>query len=151
MASVLCNDLRIDWRAGAEFFQLCLVDHCVGANWGNWLYFSGVGPDPKHRHFRTVSQAVRYDPDGLYVTKWLPTLKRLAALVDTDGDSLEGKIAIGDTSVGKSIRKLDGRNEAYFRPWDYDPSWNVIVDPTTQYTYQDKLRLDETGSLYQPP
>jgi deoxyribodipyrimidine photo-lyase len=54
-ASVLTKDLGLDWRAGAEWFQLLLEDHCVGANWGNWQYFAGVGGDPKHRHFRTVS------------------------------------------------------------------------------------------------
>ncbi|EEC43956.1 predicted protein, partial [Phaeodactylum tricornutum CCAP 1055/1] len=65
IASVLCRDLQIDWRAGAEVLQFLLRDHCVAANWGNWLYFSGVGPDPKSRHFRSVSQALRYDPEAL--------------------------------------------------------------------------------------
>ena len=45
--SVLTNDMRIDWRAGAELYQLILVDHCVGANYGNWLYFASIGNDPK--------------------------------------------------------------------------------------------------------
>jgi deoxyribodipyrimidine photo-lyase len=73
-ASLLTKDLGIDWRAGAEWFQFLLEDHCVGANWGNWMYFSGVGGDPKQRHFRTISQALKYDPDGAYVAKWLPKL-----------------------------------------------------------------------------
>lgn len=29
MASVLTKDLRLDWRLGAEWYQLCLEDHCV--------------------------------------------------------------------------------------------------------------------------
>ena len=29
MASVLTKDLKLDWRLGAEWYQLCLVDHCV--------------------------------------------------------------------------------------------------------------------------
>ena len=29
MASVLTKDLKLDWRLGAEWFQLCLGDHCV--------------------------------------------------------------------------------------------------------------------------
>jgi len=49
MASVLAKDLKLDWRIGAEWFQFCLQDHCVGANWGNWMYFGGVGSDPKVR------------------------------------------------------------------------------------------------------
>ena len=29
MASVLTKDLKLDWRLGAEWYQLCLEDHCV--------------------------------------------------------------------------------------------------------------------------
>jgi deoxyribodipyrimidine photo-lyase len=120
VASVLAKDLGIDWRAGAEWFQFLLEDHCVGANWGNWLYFSGVGPDPKHRHFRTVSQALKYDPDGSYVKQWLPQLGRL-----------EG-------------------NEAYLRPWDFTDDWKEpIVLPESQYVWQDLQRLKEKGALIQ--
>ena len=48
MASVLTKDLKFDWRLGAEWFQFCLEDHCVAANYGNWAYFAGVGGDPKN-------------------------------------------------------------------------------------------------------
>lgn len=120
VASVLTKDLLIDWRAGAEWFQFLLEDHCVGANWGNWLYFSGVGPDPKQRHFRTVSQALKYDPDGSYVKQWVPKL-----------------------------RCLEGR-EAYLRPWDFTKDWKEpIVSPESQYLWQDFQRLNEQGALIQ--
>ena len=112
-ASVLTKDLGIDWRAGAEWYQLLLEDHCVGANWGNWMYFAGVGSDPKHRHFRTVSQARRYDPHGSYVSKWIPRL------------ALEADI------------------EVKLRPWNFLDDWgDVIVDPMTQYTWHDLQKLD---------
>ena len=71
MASVLTKDLKLDWRLGAEWYQLCLEDHCVAANFGNWSYFAGTGGDPKNRHFRTISQCYRYDPNGSYVRKWI--------------------------------------------------------------------------------
>jgi deoxyribodipyrimidine photo-lyase len=117
-ASVLTKDLGVDWRAGAEWFQFLLEDHCVGANWGNWLYFSGVGPDPKQRHFRTVSQALRYDSQGAYVKKWIPDLAQV------QGD------------------------ESFLRPWDFDTSWKrPLVDPKTQYTWYDLQRLEDTGKL----
>jgi deoxyribodipyrimidine photo-lyase len=45
-------------QVGAELFELLLIDHDVAANYGNWQYFSGVGNDPKNRHFRTVSQGM---------------------------------------------------------------------------------------------
>ena len=36
VASFLTKDLDIDWRIGAEFFELLLIDHDVAANWANW-------------------------------------------------------------------------------------------------------------------
>lgn len=71
IASVLAKDLKLDWRLGAEWYQLCLEDHCVAANFGNWSYFAGTGGDPKNRHFRTISQSFRYDPNGSFVRKWI--------------------------------------------------------------------------------
>eukprot|EP00536_Pseudo-nitzschia_multiseries_P005101 jgi/Psemu1/285541/fgenesh1_pg.93_\ len=126
-ASVLAKDLRLDWRAGAEWFQFLLSDHCVAANWGNWLYFSGVGPDPKQRHFCTVSQAAKYDPDGTYVRKWLPELR--------DGSSESPGADVSD-------------REFHLRPWDFDASWRKpVVDPASQYTWRDLERLKETGKV----
>lgn len=120
--SVLAKDLEIDWRIGAEWFQFCLEDHCVAANYGNWQYFGGVGQDPKNRHFRTVSQAVRHDPDGDLVKKWIPRLRDAAST----------------------------HKEAVFRPWDFVSGWGApLVDPITQYTWQDRQRLEETGCLLQ--
>jgi deoxyribodipyrimidine photolyase len=130
-ASFLCKDLGVDWRAGAEWFQFLLQDHCVGANWGNWLYFAGVGSDPKHRHFRTVSQALKYDPDGTYVQQWIPELQEFSSKM-TDDDHK--------------------KKEFYLRPWDYSGSTTVmknppIVPPETQYTWNDLQRLQQEGAL----
>lgn len=30
-----------------------------------------MGGDPKNRHFRTVSQSLKYDPSGHYIRKWI--------------------------------------------------------------------------------
>ena len=42
-------------------------------------YFSGIGNDPKNRHFRTVSQGQTYDPDAKFIKMWLPELEHLDA------------------------------------------------------------------------
>ena len=118
-ASLLAKDLALDWRAGAEWFQWLLADHEVSANWGNWAYFAGVGADPKQRHFRTVSQAAKYDRTGAYVRRWLP---ELAAA---------------------------GSAEAALRPFAHGvDGWPTpLVDLASQLTWQDAQRLDETGRL----
>lgn len=79
VASFLTKDLHIDWRMGAEYFESFLLDHDVAANYGNWLYVAGVGNDPREsRYFHVVKQGQMYDPKGLYVSYWLPQLKRLS-------------------------------------------------------------------------
>jgi len=128
MASVLSKDLKLDWRLGAEWFQFCLSDHCVAANYGNWAYFSGVGGDPKNRHFRTISQAWRYDSEGKFVRKW-----------NKKFDSLKLK---------DDYRHHSERYEVALRPWDFYDDWGTpIVDPMTQLTWQDKERFTQFGMI----
>ena len=72
VASYLCNDLKVDWRYGAAYFEQQLVDYDVCNNWGNWAYLAGVGNDPRaNRYFNIAKQAAMYDPDGSFQQLWL--------------------------------------------------------------------------------
>lgn len=72
VASYLCNDLKIDWRYGAAYFEQQLIDYDVCSNWGNWAYLAGVGNDPRgKRYFNIEKQAQDYDPKQLYQKLWL--------------------------------------------------------------------------------
>ncbi|NYT72293.1 DASH family cryptochrome [Halomonas sp. QX-2] len=78
VASFLVNDLKVDWRMGALWFEHCLIDYDVASNWGNWRYIAGVGRDPRQdRYFNVLKQAGHYDPQGLYVAHWLEQLETL--------------------------------------------------------------------------
>jgi len=71
VASYLIHDLACDWRAGAAWFESCLIDFDVYNNQGNWLYLSGRGTDPRpQRRFNPELQAKNYDPDGAYRQLW---------------------------------------------------------------------------------
>ena len=71
VASCLVNELAIDWRYGAAYFEQQLLDYDVGSNWGNWQYLAGVGADPRgKRHFDLEKQTKQFCPDGLYINKW---------------------------------------------------------------------------------
>jgi deoxyribodipyrimidine photo-lyase len=71
-ASYLINELGLDWRHGAAYFEQVLIDYDVAINWGNWQYIAGVGADPRGgRHFNLEKQTQLYDPDGLYRARWL--------------------------------------------------------------------------------
>ncbi len=60
-----------DWRIGAAYFEHILIDYDVHSNYGNWMYNSGVGNDPRNRTFNIKSQADRYDSDREYRDLWL--------------------------------------------------------------------------------
>ena len=72
VASYLCNDLKLDWRLGATYFEQQLIDYDVCSNWGNWAYLAGVGNDPREkRYFNIEKQAAQYDKNKTYVNLWL--------------------------------------------------------------------------------
>ena len=70
-ASCLVNELQLDWRYGAAFFEKHLIDYDVASNYGNWQYIAGLGADPRGgRHFDLAKQAREHDPAGTFVEKW---------------------------------------------------------------------------------
>ncbi|WP_395076149.1 DASH family cryptochrome [Flavobacterium sp.] len=72
VASYLCNDLKLDWRYGAAYFEQQLIDYDVCSNWGNWAYLAGVGNDPRgNRYFNIEKQAVDYDKSKVFRNLWL--------------------------------------------------------------------------------
>jgi deoxyribodipyrimidine photo-lyase len=71
VASCLVNELSVDWRYGAAWFEEQLIDYDAAVNWGNWQYIAGVGVDPRGgRHFNLDKQAAIYDPEGKYQIRW---------------------------------------------------------------------------------
>jgi deoxyribodipyrimidine photo-lyase len=72
VASYFCNDLGLDWRYGAAYFEQQLIDYDVSSNWGNWAYIAGVGNNSREEHyFDVVQQATTFDPDYTYRNLWL--------------------------------------------------------------------------------
>ena len=72
VASYLCNDLKLDWRLGAAYFEQQLIDYDVCSNWGNWAYLAAVGNDPReNRYFNIEKQAAVYDKNNGYRNLWL--------------------------------------------------------------------------------
>jgi deoxyribodipyrimidine photo-lyase len=78
VASFLTKNLGVDWRWGAAWFEMQLVDYDVASNYGNWNYAAGIGNDARgFRYFNIAVQAEKYDPSGAYVRHWLPDLATL--------------------------------------------------------------------------
>jgi deoxyribodipyrimidine photo-lyase len=76
VASFLCKDLYVDWREGAWHFWDLLSDGEIANNAGNWQWVAGTGNDTRpNRVLNPVRQAKRFDPDGVYVRRYLPELE----------------------------------------------------------------------------
>ena len=72
VASYFCNELNMEWRFGAAYFEVQLIDYDVCSNWGNWAYLAGVGNDPRgHRYFNIEKQASDYDKKKEFRKLWL--------------------------------------------------------------------------------
>jgi deoxyribodipyrimidine photo-lyase len=70
-ASCLVNEMNVDWRFGAAFFEQHLLDYDAASNYGNWQYIAGVGADPRGgRHFDLVKQTCQFDPEGEFTQRW---------------------------------------------------------------------------------
>ena len=78
VASYLTKNLLINWQAGAAWFWDTLVDADLANNTLGWQWTAGCGADaaPYFRIFNPVSQAIKFDPEGTYIRRWLPPLAR---------------------------------------------------------------------------
>lgn len=76
-ASFLTKDLLIDWRYGMAYFAKKLIDYDEAANSGGWQWSASTGTDPQpyFRIFNPISQGEKFDPDGVFVKKYLPVLR----------------------------------------------------------------------------
>lgn len=79
VASFLTKQLLVDWRIGEAHFMEHLVDGDLASNNGGWQWAAGVGTDaaPYFRIFNPVLQGERFDPDGAYVRRWAPELRKV--------------------------------------------------------------------------
>ncbi len=80
-ASFLTKHLLIDWREGEKWFWDSLLDADLANNSVAWQWTAGSGVDaaPYFRIFNPVLQGEKFDPQGIYVKKWVPELSGLPA------------------------------------------------------------------------
>jgi deoxyribodipyrimidine photo-lyase len=79
VASFLTKHLLIDWRWGEAYFAKKLLDFDLAANNGGWQWAAGSGCDaaPYFRVFNPYLQTKKFDPDLLYIKKWVPEFQEL--------------------------------------------------------------------------
>ncbi len=81
VASFLVKHLRISWQEGARWFWDTLVDGDLANNTFGWQWAAGCGADaaPYFRIFNPELQGRKFDPEGVYVRRWVPELAALPA------------------------------------------------------------------------
>jgi len=79
VASLLTKNLLVPWQEGARWFWDTLVDADLANNTLGWQWTAGCGADaaPYFRVFNPVLQSRKFDPDGIYLKRWLPELAGL--------------------------------------------------------------------------
>lgn len=77
VSSFLVKNLFFHWAEGEKWFANTLFDYDPENNSGGWQWTSGSGTDSQiyFRVLSPISQSLRFDPDCLYIKKWIPELK----------------------------------------------------------------------------
>jgi deoxyribodipyrimidine photo-lyase len=79
VASFLVKDLHISWQRGEEFFAQHLTDYDPCVNNGSWQWAASTGCDaqPYFRIFNPWLQQKRFDPECIYIKRWVPEIASL--------------------------------------------------------------------------
>ena len=79
VGSFLVKNLLIHWHHGRDWFWNTLFDADLANNSASWQWVAGTGADaaPYFRIFNPVTQSQKFDPDGIYIRKYIPELKNL--------------------------------------------------------------------------
>lgn len=78
-ASFLTKHLLVHWSWGEAYFARKLLDFELSSNNGGWQWAAGSGCDaaPYFRVFNPELQMKKFDPDLMYVRKWVPEYESL--------------------------------------------------------------------------
>lgn len=81
VGSFLVKNLLLHWHHGEAWFWDTLVDADLANNSASWQWIAGCGADaaPYFRIFNPVTQGRKFDPNGVYVKRFVP---EIAALPD---------------------------------------------------------------------
>jgi deoxyribodipyrimidine photo-lyase len=79
VGSFLVKHLLLDWRHGEDWFWDTLLDADPANNAASWQWVAGSGADaaPYFRIFNPVAQGEKFDPDGIYVRRYVPELSEM--------------------------------------------------------------------------
>ncbi len=96
VGSFLVKNLMLHWSHGQEWFWDTLVDADIASNSASWQWIAGTGADaaPYFRIFNPITQSKKFDPDGVYIKKYVHELKDIPSNIihmpsDCDAETLK--------------------------------------------------------------
>jgi deoxyribodipyrimidine photo-lyase len=78
-ASFLCDLMQQPWKIGADWFYYHLLDADPAINYTQFQIQAGVDGTNMMRNYNPRKQVSDNDPDGEFITNWVPELKELPA------------------------------------------------------------------------
>ena len=120
VSSLLVKHLLHNWHEGAKWFWDTLVDADLASNTLGWQWSGGCGADaaPYFRVFNPIIQGQKFDPEGDYVRRYVPELKKLPAkYIHTPWEAPDGILEYAGIEIGKDypapiIEHKKGRERA---------------------------------------
>lgn len=81
VSNYLIKDLHLHWQWGEQYFAEKLIDYDPCQNNGGWQWSAGCGVDTQNyfRIFNPKIQSSKFDPEGVYIKKWVPELRPVPA------------------------------------------------------------------------
>jgi deoxyribodipyrimidine photo-lyase len=104
VSSLLVKHLLQDWQRGARWFWDTLVDADLASNTLGWQWSGGCGADaaPYFRVFNPIIQGQKFDPDGTYVKRYVPELKKLPVkYIHTPWEAPNGILDYAGIEIGE--------------------------------------------------
>lgn len=79
VGSFLVKNLLLPWHHGRDWFWDCLLDADLANNSASWQWVAGSGADaaPYFRIFNPILQGKKFDPEGSYISRFIPELNKL--------------------------------------------------------------------------
>ncbi len=105
VASFLVKHQLIAWQEGERWFWDTLVDADAANNAASWQWVAGSGADaaPYFRIFNPITQGRKFDPDGVYVRKWVPELAKLPdAFIHAPFEATAIELAAAGVTLGRT-------------------------------------------------
>lgn len=103
--SFLIKDLLLPWQEGEKWFWDTLVDADLANNTMGWQWVGGCGADaaPYFRIFNPILQGEKFDPEGEYVKKWVPELKKMPSKwIHKPWEAPQEVLKLADLTLGEN-------------------------------------------------